>query len=678
MAVMQQELPACGAQAERVKAEVEQGLQQAQQRLEAEREARQREEEALAKAQELLTQFKGLVEVAEAAAASLKDAAKVVLEKDDLSEMNVSAIDKLLESVDAAAKDAREKVKACSDMAVKDGTAMRVADQHRAGAKRPVAAGEDAEQPEAGTERLTLAPLTARMGECSKALDQTLASCRSAAEKGKKKVEARAKIAELHKLFDKYSKGGIMSKTEVKKYAQSEFKFKLTDDATTGIFRALVEEGAKGVKKDDFQKLKVAVGVARERELDAQRRKVRVEREERLAKLKAGFQSKLEALGQTLDACAEGAAKAEAEAAPLFAKGRTMTSLEMMPLADEVDATLKGASEEVDSAKKNIAGLAEDVEAELKVWVSAQQKLLEQKARALEARLAKAQSVCAKFRADAERRAGDELVRIERKVVSMLRYHQSKKDVSCDDLFAAIDGNKDDKVDVKELVDFFKTCEREPIKKEVLGKKEAKKEEDGEVKDELEDGAEVELTAAPSEEELSRLCKHMGEGDAIEKEDFCSAVRLYLRVVKESVLTDELSTSDSKVLRKLEVGEIIEVLAGPVSEESGVERVRCKAMKDGQLGFTTWRSNTATAFLEERGKVWKVVAETLMTGAFELDDVSDSSRKLKVGELLEVRVWPSKEESSGMTRMKCRSKADGKVGFVTTVGNQGTVYVEVL
>jgi len=140
-------------------------------------------------------------------------------------------------------------------------------------------------------------------------------------------------------------------------------------------------------------------------------------------------------------------------------------------------------------------------------------------------------------------------------------------------------------------------------------------------------------------------------------------------------------------MRRLEVGEVVEVIEGPIKEESvNVLRVRAKVMKDGLQGWITLAGNQGTIFLEEGGNLFKVVKETILTESFELQDgvakqntqkLKDTTRKLKEGEILEVREWPRKD-GSGLLRMKCRCKSDGATGWVTTVGNQGTVYLEVL
>merc|ERR1719215_1704139 len=126
-----------------------------------------------------------------------------------------------------------------------------------------------------------------------------------------------------------------------------------------------------------------------------------------------------------------------------------------------------------------------------------------------------------------------------------------------------------------------------------------------------------------------------------------------MKVARESVLTSALSIKESETLRRLEVGEIVEVLLGPMNEgRVDVQRVKCKAMKDGLEGFTSVRGNQGSEFLREGGAMWKVVGETILTSEFELDggDKDAKTRKMKVGEFVEVREWPAKEEKSGLLR----------------------------
>merc|ERR1712129_51506 len=107
-------------------------------------------------------------------------------------------------------------------------------------------------------------------------------------------------------------------------------------------------------------------------------------------------------------------------------------------------------------------------------------------------------------------------------------------------------------------------------------------------------------------------------------------------------------------------------MGGAQKEDSGVERVFVKTMKDGLEGWATVEGNDGSKFLEEGGNLFKVVKETILTEAFELDfeettgtkKLKALSRKLKIGETVEALVWPEKQEKSELTRMKCRAKSD--------------------
>merc|ERR1711972_219375 len=96
--------------------------------------------------------------------------------------------------------------------------------------------------------------------------------------------------------------------------------------------------------------------------------------------------------------------------------------------------------------------------------------------------------------------------------------------------------------------------------------------------------------------------------------------------------------------------------------------------------------NNGVTFLQEGGSVFKVVSDTMLSETFALDGSKaadapaprkpTTARKLKVGEIVEVREWAKLEEATGLMRMKCKCRLDGAMGWVTTVGNTGVVFVE--
>lgn len=221
--------------------------------------------------------------------------------------------------------------------------------------------------------------------------------------------------------------------------------------------------------------------------------------------------------------------------------------------------------------------------------------------------------------------------------------------------FKAINKKKNGKIDETEFVKFFKAN----------------------LKTEGENG---DATAMP-DEEVKRLFAYLDneEEGSLAKDTFLSIIRKFMKATKASVITEDISIK-SKIIRRLEEGEVLEVITGPTKEESvDVARLHVKAMKDDVTGWVTPVGNQGTVFLEEGGNTFKVVKETILTGSFVIGgDTKIKDRKLKVGEICEVREWAKKEETSGLMRMKVRVKSDGQIGWATKEGNTGIKFLEMM
>jgi len=686
--VLQKELANCGSQNERMKQEADSGLEQANQRIEMIKEqqrkveeqrleAERKRKEAQERAEELLRELDGLVTEAERVAKVLKEETESFSGDKELGLEEVMATAK---AVDEAGQEAKDKMKACTDFILSKGSEMRTQD----------AAG----QPPSETKQ-TLAKLLQRINECTRGNEALLVSARESKEKAIQRAEARKQMTEMIDLFDKFDadKDGLLSRPDVLKYAKTEFDFALSKSSVDAIFKVLVEEGSKGVKKSLFQKLKVAVGIAREKAIDAEKKAAREAREKRLAELTAELQEKLTDAGKVIEATSEMVAKAEGQA-PIPAKGFSMVSSEMLKLADATDDAVKEAREEVAKAKQELVEITEGADSDLQAWLSLEVRKLQSKVTSFEPRLARAANLSSRFREDARKKDAEEVYVLEKKAIALVKYHQQVKQLKNEDVFEAIDSDKDGKIDESEFLEFFAKCERKP--KAVKAKTEDQCKE-GEPKGEKEEkeGAQDNDNdtvddSVPSDEELARLFSHFdedGEG-YISKEKFTNLIRRFMKVAKDTVITSNMSIKESNTLRRLEVGEVVEILEGPIKEDKvDVMRVHAKVMKDGLDGWITLAGNQGTIFLEDSGNLFKVVKETILTESFELDGSGskDTTRKLKVttrklkeGEIVEVREWARKEEKSGLMRMKCKAKSDGAIGWVTTIGNQGTVFLEIV
>jgi Ca2+-binding EF-hand superfamily protein len=252
---------------------------------------------------------------------------------------------------------------------------------------------------------------------------------------------------------------------------------------------------------------------------------------------------------------------------------------------------------------------------------------------------------------------GVELEKLRKEALAMIFHHQGAKKLTSEEVFAAFDIKKSGKVNESSFVSFFKTCE----KKEVEGD---------------------DKTSSLSEDDAQRLFSSLDTEDAdfLSKEQFLSFIRKLMKVVKASVLTEEISVKSTS-LRRIEEGEVLDILTGPTSSEDGdeaIDRLKVKAMSDGVEGWVTPVGNQGTVFLQDGGDKFKVVKETILTGSFVIGEETETKdRKLQVGQTVDVQEWAKKEEASGLMRMKVRA-SDGQVGFVTSVGNTGIAFLEVV
>merc|ERR1712232_1482935 len=116
-------------------------------------------------------------------------------------------------------------------------------------------------------------------------------------------------------------------------------------------------------------------------------------------------------------------------------------------------------------------------------------------------------------------------------------------------------------------------------------------------------------------------------------------------------MTDVSDIKACKVIRKLDMKEVAQVLEGPVEqEEAGVHRIRCKSLKDGQEGWITIRGNKGTVYAEESTKLYTLSNEVPLHKQFETDGAT-LVRQLLQGEAVELLEGP-KEEKYEITRLK--------------------------
>ncbi|CAJ1439870.1 unnamed protein product [Effrenium voratum] len=148
------------------------------------------------------------------------------------------------------------------------------------------------------------------------------------------------------------------------------------------------------------------------------------------------------------------------------------------------------------------------------------------------------------------------------------------------------------------------------------------------------------------------------------KGNFLKAVQEYGCCVREVAMTGGLSIGTvTGTIRKILMHEVLEILEGPCTEEeANVQRVRCRALKDGKEGWITIKGNQGTPFLKPREKPFLLVAgETEFRAESELS--SEVLRKLQMGEKLELLEGPREVTFEEKVFLQGVA-ADGSEGFV--------------
>jgi len=138
-----------------------------------------------------------------------------------------------------------------------------------------------------------------------------------------------------------------------------------------------------------------------------------------------------------------------------------------------------------------------------------------------------------------------------------------------------------------------------------------------------------------------------------------------LFICKQSIaLTTELDIAVGKPLRKLELGELIEVIEEATEDtKRALLRAKVKAKKDGKEGFITVKGNQGTTYMDESEKHFVLKKSISLDKGFMTG--SPVHRMLEEGEVFEITDSPKTERKEGAERVKGRNLADGTEGWFT-------------
>merc|ERR1712176_927717 len=173
-----------------------------------------------------------------------------------------------------------------------------------------------------------------------------------------------------------------------------------------------------------------------------------------------------------------------------------------------------------------------------------------------------------------------------------------------------------------------------------------------------------------SKEQVKMMYHEFGP-NGLKKLGFAKIVQEYCSCAKSTMITDKYDIESSSSLRKLEPGELWEVLEGPKEDpETKVSRVRGRAVRDGQEGWVTVKGNQGTPFLKSTEKPYM---SSLSTAAMHegFETTSAVVRSLAAGETLELLEGPREESLAPEVRLHCRAAKDGAEGWITVRGGAG-------
>ncbi|CAE7667606.1 unnamed protein product, partial [Symbiodinium sp. KB8] len=152
-----------------------------------------------------------------------------------------------------------------------------------------------------------------------------------------------------------------------------------------------------------------------------------------------------------------------------------------------------------------------------------------------------------------------------------------------------------------------------------------------------------------SRDQLNKLFDYLDDSrmGSLERDDFMRCMIVFYRVSRPSVdLVQTMGVAQGKLVRKLDVNEILELLEGPIKEINKVVRVKCRAMKDGAVGWATATGSNGVVFVEQKRVHFQVKSPTTLTDVLSAKACT-TLRQLKEGELLEVLVWERTDPTTG-------------------------------
>eukprot|EP00927_Polykrikos_kofoidii_P062733 TRINITY_DN5753_c0_g1_i7.p1 TRINITY_DN5753_c0_g1~~TRINITY_DN5753_c0_g1_i7.p1 ORF type:complete len:2094 (-),score=521.54 TRINITY_DN5753_c0_g1_i7:385-6642(-) len=680
--VLEKELPQTGSQRDALRAEADRVIDYAKQYVEQIREQQRKleemrgeqqkksveDQEATAKA--MLEELKELVSAAEIASETVHDAVGPLAGENDLEDDHVL---KIASEVEATGKTALGACSACADFILTKRPLIE--ESLKTKGDSPKAASIKAEFLDA------IAKSNPRIQVSTRQATEALQTAKASRERITRKMASARWNERLANLFREYDRDGdsLLNRAEVAAYAKGEFAFEMPEDNLNRISRQLFKPPAEGVEMQNFQLLKSAVGIARDEVKQLARRAQRLEKErvdrEAVKERGASLQTKASKQTAQLTELENTVKLIELDVEVISKEALELTGQAVKVKSDALEEKAQGVNTAIASVLQEAqVGCNEAAEAQAQVdckqaaeaqdVVSALPstfKMINSRAHTLMLQLRRGTNKLITVRKHALEAEFTKFETLRLEVVTKLRIAFEAQGGKVDAIFDSVstDGERVTKADLRTFV-AKQECGIDVAKLDAVFFAPWSALGDGTTGD------------TPTEKKEAALV------DGIGRQDFVRLCRLHYRVVKEIVVSDDLRIEKSKQLRRMEVGEIMEVLIGPAMDPSvGVYRVNGKAFKDGISGWVTVAGNGGITFLAPGGNVFKVRKRVGLSE--ELKDVSVEKcvRHLVEGEVLDLVDWARTSRSAlGVTRVQVKARADGAIGWATITDSDGATFLE--
>lgn len=480
--------------------------------------------------------------------------------------------------------------------------------------------------------------LVSRLAAGVRLMERSETVVKSALARAEKKTAALQKLAERDREFAEFDKDkdGKLNRREVELYCKVKLSHQLPKDVLDLILSKL-----EPLTSDKFRPMHQKLFIAQSELLARQKAAEEEERQRKLEEERKAAQAALAEVSSLYTTAEASAAEAENKARPLI-KESDKASDEIVAEADEAEALASRAEQELQTASAKHGEQKESLEENPNLKANAQQELqrLDQREKSLKGRLSKIVAAVKLAKEKAKRKAFAEFDQKRTECATAIRAKMNAEAKTADQFFEEInsasalteevfasflngldglelfDGHAEklfsnmageageiSKEGFKELVRVFYKCVKATVMSEEMSikSKTIRRLEVGEVLEALEGPTMEEATKVKRLRCLATQDECMGWVTLAGNQgtSFLEAGGNFYTCVKETLITDGLCVQDSKTVRRLAKGEVVEVLEFQKKDATAdVRRIKGKAKQDGAIGWITIASNAGTTFLE--------------------------------------------------------------------------------